>query len=65
MFMGSNTMKIILDKLEEDIEYINKPRLSKLLFTGHKKITKQPWGLFAITNKWNQDEQETTPNQQT
>ena len=40
MFMGSNTMKIILDKLEEDIEYINKPRLSKLLFTGHKKISR-------------------------
>ena len=40
MFMGSNTMKIILDKLEEDIEYINKPRLSKLLYTGHKKISR-------------------------
>ena len=40
MFMGSNTMKVILNKLEDDIEYINKPRLSKLLFTGHKKISR-------------------------
>ena len=40
MFLGSNTMKVILNKLEDDIEYINKPRLSKLLFTGHKKISR-------------------------
>ncbi len=40
MFMGSNTMKVILNKLDDDIEYINKPRLSKLLFTGHKKISR-------------------------
>mgnify|MGYP001369476606 CR=1 FL=1 len=40
MFMGSNTVKVILNKLDDDIEYINKPRLSKLLFTGHKKISR-------------------------
>ncbi len=40
MLMGSNTMKIIIDKLEEDIEYINKPRLSKLKYSGHKKISR-------------------------
>ncbi len=40
MLMGSNTMKIIIDKLEEDIEYINKPRLSKLKYSRHKKISR-------------------------
>ncbi len=40
MFMGSNSMKKILDKLEEDIEYIDRKRLSKLTYAGHKKISR-------------------------
>ena len=40
MFMGSNTMKNIISKLEGDIEFINKKRLSKLVYTGHKKISR-------------------------
>ncbi|MBC8296901.1 MAG: helicase [Pelagibacterales bacterium] len=40
MFMGSNSMKKIITKLEEDIEYINKERLSKLTYLGHKKISR-------------------------
>ncbi len=40
MFMGSNTIKNILTNLNEDIEFINKPRLSKLTYTGHKKISR-------------------------
>ena len=40
MFMGSNTIKKIISKLEEDIEFISKDRLSKLIYTGHKKISR-------------------------
>jgi len=40
MFMGSNSIKKILDKLKSEIEYINKERLSKLTYLGHKKISR-------------------------
>ena len=40
MFMGSSSMKNIIDKLEEDVEYIHRKRLSKLLYSGHKKISR-------------------------
>ena len=40
MFMGSNTIKNIISKLDGDIEFIKKDRFSKLLFTGHKKISR-------------------------
>ena len=40
MFMGSNTIKNIISKLDEDIEFINKGRLSKLAYSGHKKISR-------------------------
>ncbi len=40
MFMGSNTMKNIISKLEGDLDFINKERLSKLTFVGHKKISR-------------------------
>ena len=40
MFMGSNTIKSIIQKLNEDIEFINKERFSKLYFTGSKKISR-------------------------
>ena len=40
MFMGSNTIKNIISKLEGNIEFINKKRLSKLIYTGHKKISR-------------------------
>ena len=40
MFMGSNSMKNIIDKLEGDIEYIDRKRLSKLSYSGHKKISR-------------------------
>ncbi len=40
MFMGSNSMKNIIDKLEEDVEYIHRKRLSKLTYSGHKKISR-------------------------
>ncbi len=40
MFMGSNTIKNIISKLSGDLEFVNKERLSKLSFTGHKKISR-------------------------
>ena len=40
MFMGSNTIKNIINKLEDDIEFINRNRLSKLSYSGHKKISR-------------------------
>ena len=38
MFMGSYSMKSIIKKLDEDIEFIDRKRLSKLTFSGHKKF---------------------------
>ena len=40
MLMGSNTIKNIISKLDGDIEFINRERLSKLTFAGHKKISR-------------------------
>ena len=40
MFMGSNTVKNIIVKLDEDTQFINRERLSKLSYTGHKKISR-------------------------
>ena len=40
MLMGSNTIKSIIEKLGDDIEFINKERFSKLSFNGHKKISR-------------------------
>ena len=40
MFMGSNTIKKLISKLDEDTEFINKKRLSKLSYIGHKKISR-------------------------
>jgi len=40
MLMGSNTIKTIINKLDEDTEFINKQRLSKLSYVGHKKISR-------------------------
>ena len=40
MLMGSNTIKNIISKLDGDIEFINRDRLSKLTYAGHKKISR-------------------------
>ena len=40
MLMGSITIKNIISKLDDDIEFINRNRLSKLTYTGHKKISR-------------------------
>ena len=40
MLMGSSTIKNIISKLNEDIEFINRERRSKLTYAGHKKISR-------------------------
>ena len=40
MFLGSHTMKGIIECLEEDIEFISKNRFSKLTYNGQKKISR-------------------------
>jgi ATP-dependent RNA helicase SUPV3L1/SUV3 len=40
MLMGSSTIKNIINKLGEDTEFINRERLSKLSYIGHKKISR-------------------------
>jgi len=40
MLMGSNTIKSIISKLDGDIEFKNRNRLSKLSYDGHKKISR-------------------------
>ena len=40
MFMGSNSMKNIIDMLEGDIEFIDRKRLSNLTYSGHRKISR-------------------------
>ncbi len=40
MLMGSSTIKNIILKLNEDTEFINKERFSRLSYVGHKKISR-------------------------
>ena len=40
MFMGSNTIKNIISKLNDDIEFIYRERFSKLSYSGYKKISR-------------------------
>ena len=40
MFIGSNTIKNIISNLKGNIEFINKERLSKLTYSGHRKISR-------------------------
>ena len=40
MFLGSHTIKNIINSLEEKVEFIFKDRFSKLSYVGHKKISR-------------------------
>ncbi len=40
MLMGSSTIKNIISKLDGDVEFINRDRLSRLTYAGHKKISR-------------------------
>ena len=40
MLMGSSTIKNIISKLDDDVEFVNRERLSKLTYSGHKKMSR-------------------------
>jgi len=40
MFLGSHTMRSVIESLEEDVEFISKERFSKLTYSGQKKISR-------------------------
>ena len=42
LFMGSNTAEKVIKKLIPKIEFLNRPRFSKLSYSGYKKITNLP-----------------------
>ena len=35
-----NTIKNIISKLDDDVEFVNRERLSKLTYSGHKKMSR-------------------------
>jgi ATP-dependent RNA helicase SUPV3L1/SUV3 len=42
MFLGADTIKPLMRRLIANVEYISRPRLSTLSYTGHKKVTRLP-----------------------
>ena len=40
MFLGSQVMKKIIEKLVENVEFVKKDRFSKLTYSGYKKISR-------------------------
>jgi ATP-dependent RNA helicase SUPV3L1/SUV3 len=42
MFLGADTIKPLMYRLIRDVEYVSRPRLSTLSYTGHKKVTRLP-----------------------
>ena len=53
MFMGSNTIKNIITKLNQNTEFMNKNRLSKLSYIGYKKISRieRKTAIIAFSNE--------------
>jgi ATP-dependent RNA helicase SUPV3L1/SUV3 len=42
MFLGADTIKPLMRRLIRDAEYVSRPRLSTLSYTGHRKVTRLP-----------------------
>jgi len=42
MFLGADTIKPLMRRLVRDVEYVSRPRLSTLSYTGHRKVTRLP-----------------------
>tara|TARA_B100000686_G_scaffold346185_1_gene432305 strand:+ start:3519 stop:6008 length:2490 start_codon:yes stop_codon:yes gene_type:complete len=40
MFLGSHSMKRIIESLNNEVEFVNRERLSKLTYSGYKKISR-------------------------
>ena len=49
MFMGSNTIKNIISKLDDDIEFINRNRLSKLSYSDIKNLKNRQKNSIAFS----------------
>jgi ATP-dependent RNA helicase SUPV3L1/SUV3 len=42
MFLGADTIRPLMRRLIRDVEFVSRPRLSTLSYTGHKKVTRLP-----------------------
>lgn len=42
MFMGAETIRPLIASLVPDVEFISRPRLSRLSYTGYRKLTRLP-----------------------
>src|SRR6201993_3576993 len=42
MFLGAETIKPFMRRLLRDAEYVSRPRLSTLSYTGHRRVTRLP-----------------------
>jgi ATP-dependent RNA helicase SUPV3L1/SUV3 len=42
MFLGAETIKPLIRRLVPGVQFVSRPRFSKLLYTGEKKITRLP-----------------------
>ncbi|MEE8516577.1 MAG: helicase-related protein [Alphaproteobacteria bacterium] len=42
MFLGADTMRLLIGALVPDVEFITRPRFSRLSYSGPKKITRLP-----------------------
>lgn len=42
MFLGADTIRPLMRRLVPDADYVTRPRLSTLSYTGHKKVTRLP-----------------------
>ncbi|ADM10453.1 ATP-dependent DNA helicase [Parvularcula bermudensis HTCC2503] len=42
LFLGSDTMRPLLKRLIDDIDFVSRDRFSNLTFAGHKKVTRLP-----------------------
>jgi ATP-dependent RNA helicase SUPV3L1/SUV3 len=42
MFLGADTIRPLMRRLVPEAEYVSRPRLSTLSYTGHKKVTRLP-----------------------
>ena len=42
MLLGADTIKPLMRRLLRDVEYVSRPRLSTLSYTGHKNVTRLP-----------------------
>jgi ATP-dependent RNA helicase SUPV3L1/SUV3 len=42
MFLGADTIKPLMRRFIRNAEYVSRPRLSTLSYTGHKKVTRLP-----------------------